>query len=655
MAPPPGPDLSHDRQVLEHAYRNLGPMIGVGQAAVIGVGFVVGWSNPVVAAWIGLHSVLMLVRAVSWLAFGRFYRGKHDRLGIKGWQVVYAAGLWASGLMWATLGLYSVVAGASTGHFVHDFGVLIVLSGLAGGASGVTSPFRRIGMTYISLLLLPTATALLFKGGDATTLGGLGLLFWMTMLGSLHMNNKVLLRGLYLTETNLTLVRELSAINVDLESKVAERTAQLETLAHTDGLTGLLNRHGLAHWWRGYRALEPERSLVVFFLDLDRFKNINDALGHDVGDRVLLTIAHKLQSVLPAEARLARWGGDEFVLVWPYDGKPDELVGRAWKDLSEAVGLPLVINGVNLKVGISIGWSCCPGGDPSLSDAIHAADLAASEVKRTGRGRAMAYSETHSETLRRHFDLGRALGDAIGTDAIQLVYQPVVSAQTGEIIAEEALCRWNHPQLGPIRPDEFIHIAEETDRIVALGRWILRQACQDAQRWRQAGLDRKVAVNVSMRQLVESTFQHDLVAILAETGLPGQHLEIEVTESVFDDEHIDLIARTLDDLKILGVSVQIDDFGTGYSSLSRLRRLTIDAIKIDRSFVAELNSQNRVIVESTVMIARAFGLRVIAEGVERPDQAAELRALGIDMLQGYMFGRPRALGDEHGVRPAKVA
>lgn len=655
MAPPPGPDLSHDRQVLEHAYQNLGPMIGVGQAAVIGVGFVIGWSDPVVPIWIAVHSALMLVRTGTWIAFGMLYSGAWNRRDHRRWRAIYAAGLWASGGLWAWLGLHTVIYGNQTGSFLHDFGVLIVLSGLAGGASGVTSPFRKIGMTYITLLLLPTAIALMASGGDSRTLGLLGSLFWITMLGSLHINNKVLLRGLQLKETNLNLVRELSAINVDLETKVAERTAQLEALAHADGLTGLLNRHGLADWWRDYRVQEPQSTLVVFFLDLDRFKNINDALGHDVGDRVLLTIAHKLQGVLPPAARLARWGGDEFVLVWPYEGKPERLVERAWKDLSDAVGLPLVVNGVNLKVGLSIGWSCCLGGDPSLSAAIHAADLAASEVKRTGRGRALAYSETHSETLRRHFDLGRALGEAIGTDAIQLVYQPVVSAQTGQVVAEEALCRWNHPQLGPIRPDEFIHIAEETDRIVALGRWILRRACRDAKRWQDAGLQRKVAVNVSMRQLVENTFQHDLVGILAETGLPGHLLEIEVTESVFDDEHIEQIARTLDDLKILGVSVQIDDFGTGYSSLSRLRRLSIDAIKIDRSFVAELNSQNRVIVESTVMIARAFGLRVIAEGVERPDQAEELRALGIDMLQGFMFGRPRTLGDEHGARTGKAA
>ena len=655
MAPSPGSDISRDRQVLEHAYQNLGPMIGIGQSAVLGVGFVVGWSDPVVPTWIVIHSFLMMLRAASWLAFAKLYRSPHDPLGPTGWQAVFAVGLWGSGALWAGMGLHTVLTSHLTGSFLHDSGVLIVLSGLAGGASGVTSPFRRIGMTYLTLLLLPTALALIVAGGEGRTLGALGLLFWMTMLGSLHVNNKVLLRGLQLKETNLNLVRELSAINVDLETKVAERTAQLEALAHTDGLTGLLNRHGLADWWKGYRVQEPDSSLVVFFLDLDRFKNINDALGHDVGDRVLLTIAHKLQGALPAKARLARWGGDEFVLVWPHEGRPDELVERAWKGLSEAVGLPLVINGVNLKVGLSIGWSCCPGGDTSLSGAIHAADLAASEVKRTGRGRALAYSETHSETLRRHFDLGRALGDAIGTDAIQLVYQPVVLAQTGEVIAEEALCRWNHPQLGPIRPDEFIHIAEETDRIVALGRWILRQACRDARCWRDAGLQRKVAVNVSMRQLVESTFQHDVVAILAETGLPGHLLEIEVTESVFDDEHIEQIARTLDDLKLLGVSVQIDDFGTGYSSLSRLRRLSIDAIKIDRSFVAELNTQNRVIVESTVMIARAFGLKVIAEGVERPDQADALRALGIDMLQGFMFGRPRTLGDEHGAKPAKVA
>jgi len=634
-----------ERHLLNQAYRNLGPMLLVNFAAVTGISFVLaGRSDAAVHLWTTIHLTAVFVRAGIWLSYELNRRSGQFVAHLRAWQIAYAGGLLLSGMLWAWLGTH-IFASSSQGQIgIESYAVLIVLSALAGGASGVTSSYLKVGIAYISLLLLPASACLILAQGTEQTLGALGLTFWLVMIAGLSANHRVLMRNLTLEDANLHLIDRLKGTNLVLEEKVTERTLRLEHLALTDALTGLPNRHGLLDWLNRRELEGSSEKVAVFFLDLDRFKQINDALGHDVGDRVLATVSHQIQSVIPLGARLARWGGDEFVLACPYEGAVEPLVSLVSTEVSRAVNLPLTIEGMNLKLGVSIGWSCFPDEDKSFAEVIHAADLAATEVKRNGRGGTLAFSETIAETLRRRFDLSRSLSSAIGTEALHLVYQPIINAQTKEVTAYEALCRWNHADLGAIRPDEFIRLAEDTDRIIALGNWVLEQACTDAAEWRRAGINATVAVNASIKQLTEPNFQLRLVHILGQSGLAPAMLEIEVTESVFDDDHIDQVVRTLDALKVLGIKVHIDDFGTGYSSLSRLRRLSVDAIKIDRSFVSDLTGQSQVIIESTLLIARAFGLKVIAEGVETERQCEKLRAIGVDQLQGFYFGKPAPLG-----------
>ncbi|BBF81658.1 putative bifunctional diguanylate cyclase/phosphodiesterase [Asticcacaulis excentricus] len=632
--------------LLRQAYRTLGPMLLVNLACVIGTSFLLDIANhPLLSGWVVMHVTVILIRGGSWARFHQDKRNWRRKSDYQFWKASYAAGLLVSGSLWSALAVYLFAKHPEIASVEAQYAVLIILSALAGGATGVTSSFARAGSVYIGLLLLPASLTLLTHDDTHRTLGLLGLIFLGVMLVTLRGNHRLLVRNLTLEDRNLSLIKQLSEVNQVLEAKVSERTERLARLAHTDKLTGLFNRYGLFDWHQKRIEAEPHTRTVVFFLDLDRFKQVNDALSHEAGDKVLTAIAQQIESVAPPQAKLARWGGDEFVLACPVTGDVNALVDAVSEGVSRAVDIPLNIEGTDLKLGVSIGWACHPDHDKTFSDIVHAADLAATEVKRSGRGRTLAFDETFAESLRRRFNLSRALSEAIGSDALYVAYQPIICARTGALLSYEALCRWDHPELGTIRPDEFIRLAEDTDRIVALGNWVLERACADAVQWRRQGIAAKVAVNVSVKQLTLDTFALHLVSILSRTGLSPACLEIEVTESVFDDGHIEQVSHTIKHLKALGVHIHIDDFGTGYSSLSRLRHLNVSGIKIDQSFVADLSGQSRVIIESTILIARAFGLTIVAEGVESDEQRDLLRTLGVDQLQGYLLGRPQRLGN----------
>jgi diguanylate cyclase len=363
-------------------------------------------------------------------------------------------------------------------------------------------------------------------------------------------------------------------------------------------------------------------------------------MGHEVGDLVLQNVAFRLTDALPEGAALGRWGGDEFVIILPPSQDMRYEISILSQKLIDVVNAPFEMKGEKLSLGLSIGIAYYPTDAQSHQDVIQAADLAVAEVKRTLRGQVLTYSDTYAETQRRRFDLSRALGEAIASEEITIAYQPLIDAQTGHVAALEALARWDHPQLGVISPDEFVRLAEDTDRIIALGDWMLKRACFEAVRWTGPDHAPKVAVNVSVKQLMSENYALKVLQTLSQTGLAPSRLELEVTESLFTDDNADLMLQTVASLRQLGIDVHIDDFGTGYSSLSRLHRFPVSAIKIDKSFVAQLDDQGSVIIESAVLIARRMGFKVIAEGVETLDQVTALTRMGVDYFQGYYFGRP---------------
>lgn len=571
------------------------------------------------------------------------------------WQRPIEAGLLISGFIWALVAWLVLDGLPGEDRFVF----LIVLSALAGGATGVLAPLRSMGRFYIGLLLIPACIKLLVMSHPESVLAVLGMIFFVVMLVGHKNNHSILVRSLLLQEENSLLVsrltehnREIEALNEGLEKRVAQRTSELQWMANRDALTGLLNRRGLQRWLDQRFHQTTDEPYVILFLDLDRFKQINDGLGHDIGDKVLNAIANRFQNEVPEHGAIARWGGDEFVVVIPCDDSAQAQSLMYANCLRGCIDESLDVEQESLQVGVSIGIALSPQDGAVPSHLIRAADLAATEVKRTGRGQIAFYKKILSTVQERRLDINIALRSAVKEDTLSLVYQPIIDTASGKLLALEALLRWSSARLGFVGPDEFIPIAEDSDRIIELGNWVLSRACTDACQW---GVDGpSVAVNVSIRQLLADNFVETVMAVLKSTGLPASRLDIEITESMFIENTSTQVLDTLIQLKEMGASIHVDDFGTGYSSLSRLQDFPLDVLKIDRSFVSMLDDQGAAIVEGALMIARRFGLRVVAEGVETQVQAESLHRLGVDSLQGYYLGRPDAQPQLHNIDPIWV-
>jgi len=625
--------------LIAHSFKNLPAMLAVNIAAALGAAFVVSNHNPS-GAWsfFCVVFVLTILRAIKWKQF-------HDELGrltsladerIDYWYRVYGTLLCLTAIAWAFLGAMTLV---DSSHEI-EYVVMIIMASLAAGATGIAAPLKKAGKLYITLLLLPVG--IIFSLHDTMNyyiLSGLDFIFLIVMLMTQHKNYLVIRESFSLRDKNTELISDLQDSNNNLEDKVEDRTKQLKNIAHQDALTGIANRRGLMEWMGGNLNKSAAHDAVILFLDLDRFKEINDAKGHDVGDQVLKMATLRFGSCCRDEFLLARWGGDEFVIASKHGASRDVVSTDLAAALMAEIAQPFYINGEELSLGVSIGAAFYPSDADTFTGVIHAADLAAAEVKRTGRGNLIAFDDRFSETQKKRFELSRALGAAIENEEIRIKYQPIVNARTGCIESFEALARWQHAGRD-INPEEFIRLAEETDRIVRLGYWVLEQACTTAHSWYAAGNDQKIAVNVSVKQLIAGGFVSHLKGILKQTKLPAEQLKIEVTESVFDDEYKDIIYTAVEQLKGLGIDILIDDFGTGYSSLSRLHEFPISAIKIDRSFINQIHSRGHAIIKSTIQIARSFNLKVVAEGVETVEQASELHAMGVDYFQGYYFKKP---------------
>ena len=421
--------------------------------------------------------------------------------------------------------------------------------------------------------------------------------------------------------------------------------AELEFQAKHDTLTGLANRNLLRE--RLTQAItEAERKntpIWVVFVDLDRFKFVNDTLGHEAGDTLLKVLAGRLQSAARDADTVARVGGDEFVLVLPEH--PEDGPGLAvLQRLMDAVAEPLVIQDHEFILTCSIGVATYPIDGNTAESLTKHADIAMYRAKEMGRNTFQFYTAAMNERTLDRLSIEADLRHALERNEFTLHYQPQVSLSSGRIVGMEALLRWQHPVHGMIAPARFIGLAEEMGLIVPIGAWVLRTACIQTKAWQQAGLgDLRVAVNLSARQFTQKALVQSIADVLQATGLAPQLLELELTESMVMSDVENVIA-ILRNLKGLGVQISIDDFGTGYSSLSYLRRFPIDVLKIDQSFVNDLtvDVDDAAIVTSIISLAHSLRLHVIAEGVETAEQLAFLRAHGCDQMQGYFFSRPVA-------------
>jgi diguanylate cyclase (GGDEF)-like protein len=418
-----------------------------------------------------------------------------------------------------------------------------------------------------------------------------------------------------------------------------ERTvATLRQMAMNDALTGLPNRTSFARFL-GHeleRAVIDGRTVAVIGIDLDKFKEINDLRGHEAGDQALKIIADRMAEMLRDGEFVARIGGDEFAAVKRYADRRDlmDFVGR----LEGVLFSTMRIDDFDVTPGASIGVSTYPADADTAKRLISNADLAMYRAKADVTRNVCFYEAEMDEIARTRRNLAVDLRRAIELDQLDIHYQPQTSLSGREVIGHEALLRWKHPEHGYIPPAEFIPLAEETGSILAIGEWVLREACREAADWIEGG---KIAVNLSAVQLAHSDLPGLVHAILLDTGLPPSRLELEITESsIIQDKERSL--RALRKIRALGVTIAIDDFGTGYSSLDTLRSFPFDRIKIDRSFMAELDhsQQARAIIRAVLALGKSLDINVLAEGVETQEQLKLLISEGCDEVQGYLFGMP---------------
>jgi len=433
-----------------------------------------------------------------------------------------------------------------------------------------------------------------------------------------------------------------------VESQMLQRHQHLDHLAHHDQLTGLPNRLYLAAHLPDALAEAKEKGnlLAVLFLDLDRFKHVNDSRGHETGDKLLKTVAQRIRSTMRSQDVVVRMGGDEFVVVMK-DVKTTDKVNEAAERINQALSAPMVVDGRTLVTTVSIGVALYPRDGIDMGELLRHSDTAMYQAKDRGRNNFQLFSPAMDRRLKERIAVEASLRTALQTRQLEVHYQPIVDIETHRVAAMEALMRWKHPTQGFVRPDRFVRIAEDAGLIVPIGDFVLQRAVEDMVRWRQQGAELvPVAINVSAVQLQRANLAESIARLTKEHGLAPTMLQVEITESAVFERREAKAREAAQDavtkLRELGVHIAIDDFGTGYSSLSYLKRWRVDTLKIDRSFVRDLvtDMSDLAIVSAIIAMARHLHIEVVAEGIEGWPQLEKLRALGCSYAQGYLFARP---------------
>jgi diguanylate cyclase (GGDEF)-like protein len=450
------------------------------------------------------------------------------------------------------------------------------------------------------------------------------------------------------SQEEVTLLEELAndlaygieTLRTRAEHRAAEK--QLEFLAHHDVLTGLPNRLLLRDRFDQAiaQADRDKTAVAVLFLDLDNFKQVNDSLGHNYGDLLLVRVVERLRSGLRETDTISRQGGDEFVVLLPHLHDL-RVVGSIAQNIIELFAEPFEIESYSINTTFSIGVSIYPHDAQEFDTLLRDADTALYQAKDSGRDTYRFFSEKMNVDAQEQLHLQGQLRNAVRNHEFLLHYQPQIEIESGRIVGAEALVRWQHPELGLILPGRFIPLAERSGLIVPMGEWVLNEACRQAQRWREEGMPMLMAVNLSALQFRRGNLLETVGNALKTSGLPAELLELELTESILLQD-IDVAIRTLHSLKEMGVKLSIDDFGTGYSSLSYLKRLAVNKLKIDQTFVRDMvdDADSAAIVRAVIQLGHTLQLTVIAEGVENDGQLAFLRNYGCDEVQGYLFSRP---------------
>jgi diguanylate cyclase (GGDEF)-like protein len=600
---------------------------------------VIGWSShDHLLIYLGaLISVVGAIRVASAMAY-RDTAEEQRNAGARNWERLYEFGAWSFAAM---LGLLTYLTITREPDIQLHMLAAATTTGYAAGISGRNAGRPAIAIGQLSLAAVPLTAALVQSGNLACwTLAFANILFIVAML-------EITLR------TYQVVLTAMSAAHS--QAQLAQR---FERLAQIDSLTGLRNRFALKSSLD--RLLElggGADSASLLWIDLDRFKEVNDTLGHPVGDQLLRVVAERLQVVVHEQDCLARFGGDEFVLLAAGTNRRD---AKALAD--RILGLfatPFVVDGAALHVSASIGIVTVPHTGLDAEILLKYADMALYHAKTTGRNASCEFEPAMQHKLMQMRETEESLRIAIERHELELYYQPILTLGSSQVTCCEALIRWHHPTRGLVSPAEFIPLAERTGQIADITAWVLGEACRTARTWPH---DIRVAVNISPMLLKRADLLQSVMTALIDSGLPANRLELEITESVFMDDS-EQSNTMLKALRRIGARLALDDFGTGYSSLAYLHKYAFDKIKIDSSFVRNLEESRtaRAIVNAVVSLARTLDVETVAEGVETASQLDQVRELGCGAVQGFFLSMPipaaelAALLEQGVVVPAKRA
>ena len=592
------------------------------QPASLAIGATNGIISSVIAAWISGHAAITIVAAIltavaiARIVFSVHQARMHPSEYSRRLEILYELGAFTYaaliGLV-AALCIWFQVDGQ-----VQVMTVAVALcygTGIAARNAG--RPIISIGQLFLAQV--PVIIALL-------SIGSMAYIF-------LAITVALLLPAMTSISLNVFKVLRKSIIAAETSARLADK---MQTLARTDVVTGLANRAGLNHQLvERQMALRDPHKLALFWLDLDRFKEVNDTLGHPVGDRVLAEVAGRLRDQAPPDATIARFGGDEFIIVCelPTRFESERLAGAILEDL----GRPFRVTGERLEVGCSMGIALMPDDGADIDRLMQAADLALYHAKINGRNQASFFDPSMTRDLVRRKEIEAELRSALQQDELSIFFQPIVDLETGRIRTFEALVRWFHPVKGEMRPDEFIPVAEEKGVIITLGNWIATQAARACAQWPE---DVTVAVNLSPVQIKAPGAALGILNALKEANLDPRRLELEVTESLFLEDN-DNTGRFIEELSAKGIRFALDDFGTGYSSLGYINKFPFKKIKVDRSFVSGPNvgRKSDAIIRAVAEMGSTLEMEIVAEGLETIEQVQAVKEAGCTLGQGYYFSR----------------
>ncbi|MCK0128042.1 EAL domain-containing protein [Erythrobacter sp. F6033] len=588
--------------------------LAIGALATVSAAFVAAWiadRNELYIAAI-LLSVIAVARIVAALGLSPDSEGNSTAK----LEFVYEVGAFSFALVLGCTAAFTILIGTTT-----QVEVLMVANALGYGigVSARNAGRLTIAIGQLSLSCVPIALAAFWTGSPGFIALGLTILLLIPAMISIASNIFNVLRD--------------SIASAETSAKLADR---MKILARTDVVTGLANRAGLNHAMvETMMSIDDDSHLALIWIDLDRFKEVNDLLGHPVGDRVLSEVARRLSDVCPEGSTVSRFGGDEFVIFCPItDRKHAELL--ASEIHAEIMG-PMRIDGDRLEVRASLGVALLPEDGADTDTLMQSADLALYHAKIGGRGQTRFFDASMTRDLVRRREIEDELRAAIQREELSIFFQPIVDLETGRIRTFEALVRWFHPVKGELRPDEFIPVAEETGVIVTLGNWITAQAARVAATWPE---DVTVAVNLSPLQIRAPGAALGIRNALREAGLDPHRLELEVTESLFvEDNHA--TSNFIQELSDIGVKFALDDFGTGYSSLGYINKYPFNKIKVDRSFVSGKNvgRKSDAIIRAVAEMGSTLEMEIVAEGLETIDQVEAVLEAGCTLGQGFYFSR----------------